>query len=290
MANFTEIFTDTRIDVDGADQRTAYRMFEYDGPADSWESEIQTFVPSGSAHPMYPDLVAERFEIDPLIGNARTRVKVYYSNYARFSGTIFIERKVGDAPIWTTTFTKVSDRLLGCLRSRKEVQVSTGSGTQTQTKRVWGVVPFELEDQERIIRKAEVRVKVLTDAQLNYIVGQSGKLHYFGTDTADPTYSSGNWYRFQAPDGIETTRKELSFTYSWLHDPGITTKDVPSPDYAFGVPASGYLRKPWHVQVPIEPDDPTVAANPITFSQFRQYDVGGTNGRGWQLLPGMVVP
>lgn len=282
---FVEVLSDSRYDIDGAGQATGYRIFESDTPVDSWEGD-PTLPPQGSAHPFYPDLKLERFEVDPLIGNARTRVKAYYSNYDRFSSTVYLGRKQGQPINWTTTFTRVADRLLGCVRDRRQVQKN---GT-TETQRVWTVVPFDLTDQVRIVRKAAVVIPFLTTIQLEYIVGQSGKLHYFGSDTADPTFSSGNWYRFEAPDGIETSKTEISFTYSWVHDPGITTKAVPDPIYAFGIPESGYLRKPWHVQVPIPPNDPTQETNPIRFAQFRPYDEGGTNGRGWATLPGMVLP
>ena len=281
---FEEIIPASFVVEDGADQRSGERVFESNTPVQAWQGD-PSLPTKGSNHPNYPDMVLEKFEAVPLIGNARTRVVAYYSNYDKYSATVFLGRKQGQTITWTTTFTRVQDQLRACLRSKKTVQ---RNGTD-QIQRVWTVVTFDLPDQERLIRKASVVVPRLTDAQLAMILRESGKLHYFGTDAGDPTFSSGNWYRFTAPDGLESSKTEVTIDYSWLHDPGITTKDVPGVDYAFGIPESGYLRKPWHLQIPNEPDDPTQAANPITFSQFRPYDVGAAGGRAWQSLPGMVL-
>lgn len=288
MANFVEILSDGRYREDGVNQASAARVFEYDGLVDQWRGEIEAAVPKGSAHPVYSDLRAEDYTIDPLIGNARARVTVLYSNYGKYSRFVYIPPKVGDRVKWTQGTVYVEDRFFV---NEKIRALEVDNPTPVDR---WQPLEIKIAKQPRELRKAVVTLPRLTEPVLAYITSQSGKLHYNpggdGSPEVGPAYASGKWFMFEAPDGIETSKEEVQLTYTWRHDPGIKVLPIQlPPGDVIALPNTlyGYFRLPFHTLVPYYlGGDRTVQPS---YLQTITTDVGGTQGRGWLSLPGMVL-
>lgn len=284
---FTEVLPDSYMESDGVDQKIAYRVFESDTPVQAWESEIALIAPKGSAHPNDPTLIAERHGVEPLIGNARTRVRVYYSNYGRFSSS-FSFRKAGDRVKWVQSNIYEDDAIYLNEKIRANEE-----GHPTPVIR-WVPLEVKINKQPRELRKATVRIPRLTAAQLRYITSQNGKLHYDPGGAGgpeSPPFTSGKWYQFEAPDGIETSKEEVTLTYVWRHDPGVPFTELegigPTTDIALPNTLYGYFRLPFHRLVPYYlGGDRTVQPS---YAFVRLAGTGGSGGDGWIILPGMVL-
>lgn len=292
MPSLVEVLADSRYTVDGVGQAEAVRVFEYEGVVDNWKAEIDTVAPINSPHPFYPNVKVDRHVADPLIGNARGRVSVLYSSNGKYSRFVYVPRKQGDEIQWTQGGTYVEDEFF---INESVISIEADNPEPVVT---WQPRAIHLNKQPRELRRCTVALPNLTADQLKFITSQNGKLHFDPGGGAEPEpdgkYTSGRWFMFEAPEGLETTREEIRVTYMWRGDSGIRILPIQFPPATPPDPAPlaaptsiyGYFRLPFHKLVPYYlGGDRTVQTSNL---QVITAEDGGVGGFGWLSLPGIA--